>query len=222
MKVIIGEDEVIIAEDLMEVVEKLGHEVLAVEYNEKNILDAIQKLHPELVLLDIRMDRRDSGFEIAKAIKTKGVPFIFITSHHDDDTITKAHSLDPIGYIVKPFTFQQIKATLSLAENQISKKSDDTKTLKSSSQVIKVAKDEVVYIKADNVYCEIYTVSKRHLVRSSLTALIEELDWDCLVRINRKFVINRQFVTEETRKEIVLGEYITIQKPARFGFLEQL
>src|SRR5262249_55529022 len=96
MKILICEDELIIAEFLKETCEELGFTVCGIAGNKS---DAIQKMvyhKPELVLLDINMEERYSGIELATYINdTLKIPFIFVTAFSDLETISKAINTNP-------------------------------------------------------------------------------------------------------------------------------
>ena len=81
--------------------------------------DAIEQLNinlPDLVLLDINLSGEMSGIEIAEKINTQyNIPFIFITSYSDKQTLEKAKFTEPSGYIVKPFNEASLYSTLEIA-----------------------------------------------------------------------------------------------------------
>ncbi len=116
INIIIVEDEPLIAEDIAGVIQDAGHRVLTIEHNSEPALDAIANQKPDLVFLDISIEGSRDGIEIAGILKEKyGIPFIFITSHSDSVTLGRAKTTTPLGYIVKPFTEQDILTTLEIS-----------------------------------------------------------------------------------------------------------
>ncbi|MGB0167148.1 MAG: LytR/AlgR family response regulator transcription factor [Luteibaculum sp.] len=191
MRIAIAEDEFIVAEQLRQFVEWAGHEVLAVEHSKATFSHALIGLQIDLALLDIRMEDSNSGFEIAKELTLKKIPFIFISAHSDEQTLRTASKLNPIGYITKPFNKAQIKATLATLEPQIE---EAVVELKSGREIHRIKLNEIFYVKADNVYCELYTKAGRIVVRSSLKALEPLLVNNHIKRCHRSYLVNTQWI----------------------------
>ena len=115
-RVLIVEDEVIIAIDLKKKLEKLGHKVLDIVYDSDKLTDRIQALQPELILLDINIKGSRNGIEMARIInKEFKIPFIYVTSYTDEQTLTEVKETAPIGYVVKPFTLEDIRVEIELS-----------------------------------------------------------------------------------------------------------
>ena len=116
IKVLIVEDEPLIAEDIAQALEKNEFLVSAVVYSKEDAIEQLNINLPDLVLLDINLSGEMSGIEIAKKINTQyNIPFIFITSYSDKQTLEKAKFTEPSGYIVKPFNEASLYSTLEIA-----------------------------------------------------------------------------------------------------------
>lgn len=115
-KILIVEDEPIIAEDLALILQKVGYQVVGIANDGSTALDLLHTQQPDLALLDIALDSSLSGFDIAKVINEKyKIPFIFITSFSDKYTLERAKEVYPHGYIVKPFKKRDILANIEIA-----------------------------------------------------------------------------------------------------------
>ncbi len=114
-RVLIVEDERIIALNLKCMMEKHGYEVLAtVPSGERAVKIAIE-LRPDLVLMDIHLAGLMDGIEAANIIhKALGVPVIFLTANADDETLRRAQSVPPMGYVIKPFDMPELHATIQM------------------------------------------------------------------------------------------------------------
>lgn len=122
-KILIVEDEPIIAEDLSLILEKAGYRVVGIANDGSRALDLLHSQSPDLALLDIALDSGMSGIEIAKVINEKyEIPFIFITSFSDKHTLEQAKDVYPDGYIVKPFKKRDILANIEIALHRSQKK----------------------------------------------------------------------------------------------------
>ncbi len=123
-KILIVEDEVIIAIDLQKKLETLGYTVLDIVYNSDNLTDKINSLNPDLILLDINIEGSRNGIEMAHIINEKfKIPFLYVTSYTDQQTLSEVKETKPIGYVVKPFTIDDLKVELDLSIFRHSSKS---------------------------------------------------------------------------------------------------
>ncbi len=115
-KIIIVEDEAIIADEIEMMLEMMGHEVIDNIQNGDKALDAFMIKKPDIVLLDITIKGNLNGIDLAKIIRQKyNFPFVFLTSHSDKTTLSEVKTTFPYGYIVKPFTQQSLMTTIELA-----------------------------------------------------------------------------------------------------------
>jgi two-component system cell cycle sensor histidine kinase/response regulator CckA len=115
-KVLIVEDEALIALDLERRMKRLGFDVVGSADNCPNALELFGAAQPELVLMDIFIQGAEDGIETARAIGRLGdVPVIFITAFADSDTVRRAAAVSPYGYILKPFDDNTLAATVHVA-----------------------------------------------------------------------------------------------------------
>jgi len=116
IKLLIIEDEPLIAEDIAQWLEKNEFVVSAVVYSKEDAMEQLHNNLPDMVLLDINLNGEMSGIDIADKInKVYNIPFIFITSYSDKQTLEKAKYTEPSGYIVKPFNEASLYSTLEIA-----------------------------------------------------------------------------------------------------------
>lgn len=116
IRILIVEDEPLIARNLQQVLVAKNYVVSGIVYDQLNALDKLAQRETDLVLLDINLNGQFSGLEIAEVIFRKyQLPFIFITSYADEKTLEKAKVFEPSGYIVKPFDDKEIYAAIEVA-----------------------------------------------------------------------------------------------------------
>jgi PAS domain S-box-containing protein len=102
-KILVVEDEGIIAEDLSERLRSLGYTVMGIADTGEKAVAMATELRPDFILMDIRLKGKMDGIEAARIIADKlAVPFIFMTAHADDPTLQKAKLVRPTGYLLKP------------------------------------------------------------------------------------------------------------------------
>ncbi len=115
-KILIVEDEIIVAWDIKETLERLGHTVVDLLLSGAEAIRSATTDKPDLVLMDIRlegeMDGITAGDEIYRRLK---IPVVYLTAHTDEFTLERATKTDPFGYIVKPFQSQSLQTTIKIA-----------------------------------------------------------------------------------------------------------
>ncbi|HEB62060.1 MAG TPA: response regulator transcription factor [Bacteroidetes bacterium] len=116
IKVLIVEDEVLIANDIAELLEDEGYTISGIAYNSKKALELLRQNKTDIVLLDIELNSELSGVDLAKTINHQyHLPFIFLTSFSDRATLEKVKSTNPMGYLVKPFEEKTLMTTMEIA-----------------------------------------------------------------------------------------------------------
>ncbi len=114
--IIIVEDDEITALNLKISLQKHGYNIIGTCDNITDAKDMIQRFPPEILIIDISLQKSNDGIELAKDIKAKhNIPFIYLTSYSDDDIISQAKMTEPYGYIVKPFDPNSLHATIQMA-----------------------------------------------------------------------------------------------------------
>lgn len=115
-RVLIVEDESIVALDLRQVLEEFGLEVVGLAASADEALAIVENTQPDLALMDINIPGAFDGIQTARMLNDPyGVPAVFLTSYSDDATVEKATRESPYGYLLKPFNRRELKATLQIA-----------------------------------------------------------------------------------------------------------
>ena len=116
MKILIIEDESIIAIHIKNSIEKLGHEAIDIVSSSDDALKLASKQEIDIVLCDINIDGCIDGIDTAKILhSTYNIPIIFLTAYKDIDTLKRASEIEFVGYIVKPFKNDELEAMINLA-----------------------------------------------------------------------------------------------------------
>lgn len=124
-KVLIVEDDAIIAKDISSLLQSEGYTVVGVAHDGLEALDMLASRQPDFVLLDIYLGTGMSGIEVAEIIQTNyQLPFIFLTSFSDKETLAAAAEQGPYGYLVKPFQDRTLLSTISLALSNFQRTQD--------------------------------------------------------------------------------------------------
>lgn len=124
LKILLVEDDPIIAEHLSQLLGSQGAIVIGRAHNGLRALDLLHTCSPEFVICDIHLGSGMSGTEVAEIIHQKyDIPYIFLTSFDDEGTLEQAQQHSPYGYIVKPFHDRTLISTIKIAIGNHKKKS---------------------------------------------------------------------------------------------------
>lgn len=189
---LIVEDDVLIAEHIYDIVQSAGHIVLKVCANKLEAIQQIEVETPDAAFLDIRLSGVDDGIEIGKKLNDLGVPFAFVTSFSDKNTIQEAVDAQPRAYLLKPFESEEIVEVIDKLVDQC----DPKVLIKVNGISNEFLANEIYYINSDNVYLEIHTISGKFLIREKLSEFQELLDPHIFIRTHRSFVVNKEHVSK--------------------------
>ena len=112
-KILITEDERIIAEDLKLTLVNDGHDVQAIVASGEDAIKKAGELKPDIILMDIDLSGFLSGIEAADYIRKKyDIPVVFCTAYSDEDTMKRAFAVRPSGFLTKPFEDNELKSVI--------------------------------------------------------------------------------------------------------------
>jgi len=119
-RVLVVEDDAIIAEDLRRSLKRMGHDVLAIARSSDEALRAVDAVRPQLILMDIKLKGPVDGIATATLIRRQApIALVYLTSHSDAATLSRAAATEPSGYVVKPFHEPELRATIERALAQL-------------------------------------------------------------------------------------------------------
>lgn len=115
-KILIVEDEIIVAEDIAGRLRKLGYAVAGLVDSGEQAMQKVAETQPNLILMDIVLKGNIDGIAAASQIKNQfNIPSVFLTAYADEKTLERAKQTNPFGYIVKPFQQKDLRATIEIA-----------------------------------------------------------------------------------------------------------
>lgn len=210
--VLIVEDEVLIANQMKIWLNKnnVTKVDVSIGYNDA-ILNLKSRVY-DLVLLDIQLYGNETGIGIAKWINENlKIPFIFLTSYSDEETLNEVKKVNPIGFINKPIRevnfSMMINLHLDKQKKRILKFETKTKTFTFNLSEIRYLQSEHVYLK---IYFSDYT---EQLLRCSLSKFLALVPDNVIVQINRSVAINPSFITEKSETNLSLNRNIFTISP---------
>lgn len=126
IKIIIVEDEPLIAEGIALHLKNSIFSVSAIAYDADEALQLLQTKTPDIAILDINLEGGKDGIQIAEYInKACPMPFIYLTSYSDKAIMDRAKATSPSGFIVKPFNKNTLLASLEIAVSNFSQHSNN-------------------------------------------------------------------------------------------------
>jgi PAS domain S-box-containing protein len=115
-RVLIVEDEAIVAHDLRLRLQELGYSIAAIAPSGEDAIQQATALRPDLVLMDIRLQGELDGIAAAAAIRSQlDIPVVYLTGYADAATLQRAKITEPFGYVLKPFDLPELRSTLEMA-----------------------------------------------------------------------------------------------------------
>jgi len=231
VKILIVEDESIVALDLSMRLQKEGYEVVGIASNSDDALALFNEQKPDLVLMDINIKGNKDGIETAKELKkVQDVPLIFLTAFSQSEYVSRAKSVNPSAYLVKPFNNDSLHTSIQIAIHNFalvnkptdpkpvadSKDDSGKETLlffnnyffvKHNYRFNKFSLDELLFAESDNNYIKLVTTSKKIALRVSLQYIAEKFNHPALVRVHRGFIVNIKNIDSFNEEEIIIGPH---------------
>lgn len=133
VKIIIVEDERIVALNLKQRLQRLGYEVPAIASSAEQALFFVGRENPDMVLMDIHIDGDIDGIDTAQQlIDLYQTPVIYLTAYSEESTLARARATKPYGYLLKPFSERDLHATMQMA---LERRSAELALLKSEARL---------------------------------------------------------------------------------------
>ncbi len=221
-KILVVEDEGIVAIGLQHKLQRLGYQVPQVVASGEQAIDIARAEHPDLVLMDIWLEGAIDGTEAAYQIYTKlGIPVIYITAYTGEEVLDRAKLANPFGYLVKPIRDSELNATIKMAlykhqaeRKKLSQPTVDTRSptrlqvedliweadlgkLPETVQQILRWFPQVLYVHATSPYCRVIRDARENIVlefRMPLHELDHYFTNVAFLRVHRSYLVNPQQV----------------------------
>ena len=240
VKLLIVEDEMIIAANISLQLTQMGYEVTGIVPRGEEALVHVKNNPPDVILLDINLKGNLDGIETAREMqKTQNIPVIYLTANADDAHFNRARNTHPYGFIAKPYKKLDLQRAIELTVSQINcRDSESTGTdlqknetyilsdcifVRHVNTMVKVKIEDVMYIEAERNYCRIFTNSKEYLVVMTLKDMDNKLPSRHFLRVHRSYIINISRIKEVATSHLVIGrKAIPISKSLKEELLKRL
>jgi DNA-binding LytR/AlgR family response regulator len=229
-KILIVEDEILVATDIQESLESLGYNVQDAVDTGLKAIAAVEKELPDLVLMDINLKGEMTGIEAAKIINQKhDVPIIYLTANADIDTVNKAKVALPYGYIIKPFTDKDLQTNIEIAifkfgnDLKLKMESEQFNTFfdlkdHAKNQIIvhgsqgleKINIDEVFYIEKNGDNTVVHMAYDEVITNKSFEELVELFPKKKFIQVSKFYVVNTSKVFAVKYPEIIIADKMSV------------
>jgi DNA-binding LytR/AlgR family response regulator len=230
VKVLIVEDEFLIAEDIAMRLTDFGYSIVGCASSAAEAIKILEKHPVDIALLDINIQGELDGIDLAAQIKEHyGIPFIFLSSLANKQVVERAKDVQPSAYLLKPFNDRQVQVSIEMAmdsfsgthkgtQNESKESADDPAKkiysfnnylfLKKGLYFQKVALKEILYLEASSNYTNIITNCGSFLYSDNLHSFEERLPSQMFHRVHRSFLVNIENITAFEGNIIYMGKAV--------------
>lgn len=218
IKVLIVEDEVLVAEDVAGDLRTDGFEVTDIAISGNEALLAIEKHIPHVILMDINIKGDMDGIETAELINKKfPIPIIYVTSNTSTQFVSRAIKTGPHAFISKPYNYKDLVIAIELALNRHNEKviENDQKEVKLDSIFVKdgdyhrkVLLENVLFIEADGSYCKVFTKDNSYVFSFNLNRFQNQVLSPLLKRVHRSYMVNLSNIDGFDKNTLLIGKKI--------------
>ena len=207
VRLLIVEDDMIIAANISLQLTSLGYEVTGIVPRGEEAIRHVQDNPPDIVLLDVNLKGNLDGIETARQMQQHGpMPIIYLTANADEATFSRAKATHPHAFITKPFRQIDLERAIALAISRIETEPGNETELPNADlppvmlsdrifvrhkdRMVKINLDAILYIEADRNYCRIFTHDKEYMLATPLKVIEEKLPAQKFLRVHRSYMLN--------------------------------
>lgn len=226
VKILIVEDEMIIAANISLQLSNLGYEVSGIVTRGEDAINHIKNNPLDIVLIDIQLKGELDGIDTALAVQEfqNNIAIIYLTANADEANFNRAKLTHPYAFISKPFkkldlqrsielTVSQLKCNITISSKESPEENStfvlkDCLFIRHQETMVKVDIRAIRYIEADRNYCRIFSKDKEYLLVTTLKEMDKKLPQKHFLRIHRSYIINLSQIDE------IAGTHVVISKKA--------
>jgi DNA-binding LytR/AlgR family response regulator len=250
IKVLIVEDESIVALDLSMGLKKAGCTIAGIADNARSAQTLFETEAVDIVLMDIHLKgEKDGIYTVIDLMKIRRVPVIYLTAYTDAATVQRVKNTYPAAFLTKPYTLANVHIAIELALHNFMEIStaqeekgpagedgpkpeaadresilhwNDSLFVKINYRFVKLALSSILYLSAENNYTHLVTAERKYALRISLGQLMEKVRWNRLIRIHRSYAVNIDAIRSFTDQEVTVDkEVLPVGRQYKEAFLQQ-
>ena len=242
-KILIVEDELIVANDLQLILQQAGYTVSGIAVSAEEAEENIRQHKPDLVLLDIRLEGTLSGIDIARKLRAENIAFIYLSANSNQTILEEAKTTEPYGFLVKPFRKKDLLIMLDIAwyrhehslesklrqEQQLQQNLTEisNETSNPEQKLLKIARVMQPYIPFDFIACGIRPLNSGQLTDSGYLRIgfdeyqfIGEKELMVIAGLN-KSALSAITENSNTHKKAVIYNHVTMHSHSKQKSLQE-
>lgn len=146
-RVLVVEDEAVVALALQKCLENLGHEVTARAATGEEAIRKAREIEPDVILMDIRLKGGMDGIEAARRIlESMKIPVIYLTAYSDEKTLERARRTEPYGYLIKPVDEGAVRSAIEMTLHRAVSQTKARNALERTSAILEAIAESVVVV----------------------------------------------------------------------------
>lgn len=206
IKVLIVEDELLIAETIKLYLNERGHTVEGIAISYQEAIQLLKETNPDVILLDVRLYGEKSGIDVANHLRElgKNIPYIIVSSQYHSKIIEEAMYAGASGYITKPISKETLWSTIELAVLRVENKVAEEAYIdfKDGYDIRRIKLDDIIYIKSDHVYVEMICTTGKYTGRYTLNELLTKINQPHFIRCHRSYIVNTKKIEKYSASKI--------------------
>lgn len=235
-RIITIEDDLLIAQDLRQKLLKLGYDVLGNATNSLEAVELANRLHPDILIVDIIIEGAKDGIETVEEIyKTYQCPVIYLTANSESAMVKKALKTRPAAFLIKPFKISEFAINIDLAIERFREhttferanhKVSDSIFLPQDFLYYRVRKKDIFYAEADGAYVKVFTKDRKYQLSVNLKSFQRQVNDNGFFRVSRKHLVNTEYISRINGNALYLNvsgkeHMVTISKDQRQEILNR-
>jgi DNA-binding LytR/AlgR family response regulator len=237
IKILVVEDEMIIAAKISMQLTSLGYEVTGILPRGEQAIQHVKENKPDIILLDINLKGEIDGIETARRVQQfADIPIIYLTANSDEVTFNRAKPTKPAAFISKPFKQLDLQRAIELTISRMAEDATGLPTedkteeeqpfllsdrifVRYKEKMIKIMLADILYMEADRNYSHIFTSDREYVLSIPLKTIEEKMHMQLFMRIHRSYLINITQVDEVAENHVMIAKKSV---PIGTGMREQL
>lgn len=203
VKILIVEDQVLIANHIKNILGDAGFKNIEMAFKINQAVVKLTSFQPDIVLLDINVEGRNTGIEWAEK-HVSAAKIIFITGQNEIKTLEKALTVNPIAYLTKPVKGIDLLAALQVAIRQLK---TNFVIIKDGFNEVKLKFGDILFVKSERNYIDIQTTGKKYTVRTTLDQFLGELDASLFCKVHRSYIVNTAKINLRKSNMVIIDTF---------------
>lgn len=201
-RILLIEDDLVIATNLKEDLEEIGYTVVGIANDQESADTLFDRERVNLIIADINLEKSspEDGIKLTKRlVARRWVPVVFLSAHRDGNYRERARGLQPVAYLLKPVKPHQLDIFLDYALDKTRRPTAGQGVqitgrrvfVRRGGRYVGVDIGEICYLHADGSSCMLFTDTERFFVNETLQKMVKRLEGPPIFRVHRSYAVNR-------------------------------